>query len=41
MAARMSVRLRAKSVLTFAAAALSLAILPAAHAEMSEIHGGR
>jgi len=41
MAARMSVRLRAKSVLTFAAAALSLAILPAAHAEMSEIHVSR
>src|SRR6185312_4269295 len=35
------VRLRAKSLLTLAAAALSLSVLPAANAEMSEIHVSR
>ena len=41
MQARMGVRLRAKSVLTCAAAALSLSVLPAANAEVSEIHVSR
>ena len=41
MEARMNMRLRARRVLTFAAAAWSLSVLPAAHAEMSEIHVSR
>jgi NitT/TauT family transport system substrate-binding protein len=41
MAASNRVLARTRSALTFAAAALSLAILPAAHAEMSEIHVSR
>ena len=41
MDARMGVRLRTRTLLTFAAAALSLSILPAANAEMSEIHVSR
>jgi NitT/TauT family transport system substrate-binding protein len=37
----MSARLRARSVLMLVAAAVSLSMLPAAHAEMSEIHVSR
>ncbi|HEY6893882.1 MAG TPA: ABC transporter substrate-binding protein, partial [Rhodanobacteraceae bacterium] len=41
MEPRKNIRLRAKRMLTFAAAACSLSVLPAAHAEMSEIHVSR
>jgi NitT/TauT family transport system substrate-binding protein len=41
MAASTRVLARTRSALTFAATALSLVILPAAHAEMSEIHVSR
>ena len=41
MDARMNLALRARRLLTFAAAAWSLSVLPAAHAEMSEIHVSR
>jgi len=41
MTASTRVLARTRSALTFVAAALSLAILPAAHAEVSEIHVSR